>query len=376
MAGDEHCSECGRRHGPGAHTPGREAGARTGPGTEAGQVPSGGAESTTDGRRDGTAPGGTGSGEADHPGRPGHPGPGGTDPTGGTAAAESGEDDEDPLHIRPYVRLQGPSGPAAGPGGSGEPGAPPVVSAAPAEPPPVPDLTPFAQHGTEETAELPAVSGAVGAGAGPRAHAARRSERRRPGTAVLASVGIAAVLGAGVLTTQILTGGDDSTDEGGRGTALHTATSAPTHALPAPSTSASRTPAETAGPTALPSRSTASATPRAGRDDGSHTRPPSGEPSTSSPASPSSSAPGPGTRPPSTEDGRTLRPGDSGAEVAELQRRLKQAGFYAPDAPEDGVYSSLVQEGVFRYQAYHRIEGDTPGDYGPATRRSLERRTS
>ncbi|GAA2595446.1 hypothetical protein GCM10009863_05790 [Streptomyces axinellae] len=95
--------------------------------------------------------------------------------------AEHGHEPEDPLHIRPYVRLaeaargdrgepepegavssrDGASGGAHFPGASG---APVSVAAGPAGASsegahvPLPDLSPFARHGTDETAELPTVS--------------------------------------------------------------------------------------------------------------------------------------------------------------------------------------------------------------------------
>ncbi|GAA2595443.1 hypothetical protein GCM10009863_05780 [Streptomyces axinellae] len=129
----------------------------------------------------------------------------------------------------------------------------------------------------------------------------------------------------------------------------------------------------------MPSRPSASGTPRAARDGDGHAQAPSRRPETAS------ARPGEGTearrpwhpRPvrPDRPSGVTLRPGDSGPAVAELQRRLKEAGFYDQDAQENGVYSSDVQEGVFRYQARYSLFDDVPGDYGPATRRHLEART-
>ncbi|WP_137034530.1 MULTISPECIES: peptidoglycan-binding protein [Streptomyces] len=315
---------------------------------------------------------------------------------------------DDPLHIRPYVRLHEAGTAAAAdtppePDPAAEPPRVTLPGVGDGQSPPLPDLSPFAAHGTEETAELPAVVGDGGRARGDRrTRAGRRTgdgtgetappsgsgapavhrrpqERRRPSTAVFAGVGVAAVLGAGLLTTQILT------DRGGHsedGRALRTLpTDAPTHALPTASPSQGPT-APPSGPSAsAPSRPDAGGTARADRDSDAHVAPPS--PSRSPEASPSRRDKGEdrdderGDRGrPDRTSGGTLRPGDSGAQVAELQRRLKEAGFYDRDAEEDGVYSTRVQEGVFRYQARYHIQDDTPGDYGPATRRHLEARTS
>jgi hypothetical protein len=290
---------------------------------------------------------------------------------------------------------------------------------------PLPDLSPFARQGTDETTELPAVSrgsepkrrapftrlrrSGPSVGAGPSGDAgtpvdAKASEssgsgsgpspvavshrqdreRRRPSTGALAGVGVAAVLGAGLLTTQVLTGDGGGTEGSGERALRHTPTDAPTDgAPPSPSPSRGKSASKSERPSAsVPSRPSASGTPRAGRDGAGHTAPatPSRPPKSAS-ARPDKTAgdqrpwhPHPGW--PGHPSEGTLRPGDSGPEVAELQRRLKQAGFYDRGAEEDGVYSSEVQEGVFRYQARYNLFDDVPGDYGPVTRRHLEARTS
>ncbi|UNZ19500.1 peptidoglycan-binding domain-containing protein [Streptomyces sp. 891-h] len=306
---------------------------------------------------------------------------------------------EDPLHIRPYVQLRenGPTHPAeqvpdGAADGTGNEAAPDDAHV------PLPDLSPFAVHGTDETAELPAVTGSGGGsgderartrrggagaakGAAPADHR-RPRERRRPSTAVFAGVGVAAVLGGGLLTTQLLT---DNGSRSGDGRALrHMPTGAPTHTPPTPSPSTEEKPERGERPRPTPSRAGASATPRADRDSGEHTASPSPSRGGKKHASgkPGSSGKGErghdGRRPrwPGHSSDETLRPGDSGTEVVELQRRLKQVGYYDRNAPEDGEYSSQVQEAVFRYQARHHLWDDTPGEYGPATRRHLEARTT
>jgi hypothetical protein len=276
----------------------------------------------------------------------------------------------------------------------------------------VPDLSPFAAHGTEETAQLPAVTGSgeeQGSGAAPEAAGGRRganrrrkqsseaasasapaahrrlNERRRPSTAVFAGIGVSAVLGAGLLTTQLLT---DNGSRTGDGRALrHPPTGAPSpEDLPAASSSPSarEKPGHTKRPAPAPSRTGDPATPRAGRNGGGHTADPSrsrgaNEHSSGWPDRPGKDGRGDGRPHPEWPDHpskETLRPGDSGPEVAELQRRLKQVGYLEQSAEEDGVYSSRVRGAVFRYQSHYQLWDDAPGEYGPATRRHLEARTS
>ncbi|WP_143081801.1 peptidoglycan-binding domain-containing protein [Streptomyces qinglanensis] len=319
----------------------------------------------------------------------------------------------DPLHIRPYVRLLGsdpvraPDEEAPGedrvgaPAGAAEgSGPPPVPEARAGAHVPLPDLAPPAAHEAAETAELPDAAGPDGAdAAGPDAARAaglrraersatagppparhrRMAERRRPSTAVFAGVGVAAVLGGGLLTTQLLT------DDGSRaadGRALrHMPTAAPDEDPPPATPSATPTP-QRERPEPSPARSSAAATPRADRDSGKHTASPSpsggGRQDVSEPPGRSGGRERVRPRPehPERPTGETLRPGDTGVAVVELQRRLKQAGYYDLRAEEDGGYSSRVQEAVFRYQAHYRLWDDAPGEYGPATRRHLEARTS
>ncbi|MFG3257780.1 peptidoglycan-binding protein [Streptomyces sp. NPDC048172] len=337
--------------------------------------------------------------------------------------AHDGEND-DPLHIRPYVSLPEDGGTAAS---EGAPGAAAETTA-------MPDLSPFARQGTAETAELPTVApesrgsaasaeaglralrsartaaetdaetelnATAGAGAGASTGAGRaarshrrakgRSGRRRPATGVLAAAGVAAALGAGLLTTQALTGdrgGEDSSSTEDRALGERP-TGAPTHGLA--SDSASPSPSESSAkpsksPTSLPSRTSASGTPRADRNDDAHTeREAKPSPSASSRKSTEEASSPSEDRPERREERRPQRPerpggatlnvGDSGQGVADLQRRLKQVGYLSQDAEEDGVYNSTVQEGVYRYQVTYGIDEDEPGAYGPYTRRSLESRT-
>ncbi|MFK4064376.1 peptidoglycan-binding protein [Streptomyces sp. NPDC029674] len=69
----------------------------------------------------------------------------------------------------------------------------------------------------------------------------------------------------------------------------------------------------------------------------------------------------------------TLREGDRGARVAELQDRLAQLYLYVGD--RDGTYTSRVTDAVARYQWARGLTDDARGEYGRETRRSLESET-
>ncbi|MFJ6795201.1 peptidoglycan-binding protein [Streptomyces sp. NPDC091268] len=111
-------------------------------------------------------------------------------------------------------------------------------------------------------------------------------------------------------------------------------------------------PEEPAGPAASPESGSASperpASASPGRDagpgptpSGSSARPPAGAPA-------------------------TLRPGDRGPEVRDLQLRLYGQGFTYVTAT--GVYDEPTRRGVLQLQQNRSIKGDPPGVYGPATR--------
>jgi Putative peptidoglycan binding domain len=71
-----------------------------------------------------------------------------------------------------------------------------------------------------------------------------------------------------------------------------------------------------------------------------------------------------------------LRRGDSGPEVLELQKRLKESACLCYLlGTENGRYTSSVEDAVSRYQLLHRVTGDPDGVYGPNTRRVLEAET-
>ncbi|MFC8916042.1 peptidoglycan-binding protein [Streptomyces sp. NPDC057116] len=262
------------------------------------------------------------------------------------------------------------------------PGPPPVppASTMPLYVPLEPELVPLEPAGPPRGAR-------AGARARARAEARSRNRARRPyavvgaGAAVVVVVGVAAFAGG-------LFGGDGESDR----------------VLPAPST-----PAWPSGdPEGLPSRAPDPASPTASASS-SPSAPATASASASGTASPSTTGPatataslavaGPDTAPASPGQGSdrpdvgpspdrtrgpspeasgdasvTLRRGDRGPEVSELQYRLREAGLY--DGPMNGRYNQAVEDGVARYQYARNLEGDGWGVYGPETRQWLEAETT
>ncbi|MPY57876.1 peptidoglycan-binding protein [Streptomyces spongiae] len=71
----------------------------------------------------------------------------------------------------------------------------------------------------------------------------------------------------------------------------------------------------------------------------------------------------------------TLREGDTGAEVTELQERLRKIPNVYDNGPTSGTYDSTLTEAVARFQLWYGIRGDETGVYGNDTRLDLESRT-
>ncbi|MEU6671485.1 peptidoglycan-binding protein [Streptomyces sp. NPDC046727] len=69
-----------------------------------------------------------------------------------------------------------------------------------------------------------------------------------------------------------------------------------------------------------------------------------------------------------------LRRGDRGPEVTELQLRLRQLNLYGDRI--DDSFTLPVEDAVRNYQLARGIAADPLGEYGPATRRSLEGETT
>ncbi|MEU5635497.1 peptidoglycan-binding protein [Streptomyces rishiriensis] len=72
----------------------------------------------------------------------------------------------------------------------------------------------------------------------------------------------------------------------------------------------------------------------------------------------------------------TLREGDSGPQVVDLQRRLLRIPNVYDGGSTDGRYDTGLTEAVARFQLWYGIRGDESGVYGNDTRRDLESRTA
>ncbi|MGW7540221.1 peptidoglycan-binding protein [Streptomyces sp. NPDC054770] len=72
----------------------------------------------------------------------------------------------------------------------------------------------------------------------------------------------------------------------------------------------------------------------------------------------------------------TLRQGDTGPDVVELEQRLLRIPDVYRDGSTSGTYDAALTAAVERFQVWYGISGDERGVYGDDTRRSLESRTS
>ncbi|MFE9703447.1 peptidoglycan-binding protein [Streptomyces sp. NPDC005930] len=220
---------------------------------------------------------------------------------------------------------------------------------------------------------LPDGDGAPGADGG-----GRPPRRRRTGLLLSAAGAIVVVVGAagfasglfsydtpsrdGALPTDVRAGvPDPSTGEASSGTAAPSTTSSPSARSVPPSPSVSASPSQSTSASASPSPSASSASTAPSR---------SAEP-TGATTAPADDAP----REPEDDDpdlaaGPTLRRGDQGPEVVELQQRLAGMKMYRGDA--DGDFDRQVEDAVRQYQWFRGIYTDGVGVYGPDTRRRLE----
>ncbi|WP_435863299.1 peptidoglycan-binding domain-containing protein, partial [Streptomyces prunicolor] len=72
----------------------------------------------------------------------------------------------------------------------------------------------------------------------------------------------------------------------------------------------------------------------------------------------------------------TLREGDSGAEVKELEQRLLRIPNVYENGSTSGQYDTTLTAAVARFQLWYGIRGDENGVYGDDTRKDLESRTT
>jgi hypothetical protein len=87
-----------------------------------------------------------------------------------------------------------------------------------------------------------------------------------------------------------------------------------------------------------------------------------------------SSAPAPSAADP--DGAGTLREGDSGPEVSDLQERLLRIPNVYEGGTTSGVYDATLTDAVARFQLWYGIRGDETGVYGNDTRTDLESRTA
>ncbi|QTD98280.1 peptidoglycan-binding domain-containing protein [Streptomyces cyanogenus] len=252
-----------------------------------------------------------------------------------TAEAAAAED-FDPLRIRPYVEVPdaAPPGPAAPPlantGGEVSRPAPPE---APTEP--LPGVAPEPAPPRRRSRLLPAAAGA--------------------GTVIVTATAFALFSyhapardrGAQEIRERIPTA----------------PTQAPASAKTPPPPPAPVPPAPSASPTPTPTPSPASPSPSA-----------TPSPTLSRTTSPTPSTTVSGTPRATPAVAPVLRLGDTGPQVTELQQRLRQLNLYGDRV--DGVFTRTVQDAVRNYQLARGIMGDVLGEYGPATRKSLEGETT
>ncbi|MEU9260734.1 MULTISPECIES: peptidoglycan-binding domain-containing protein [Streptomyces] len=283
------------------------------------------------------------------------------------AAAE----DFDPLRIRPYVTLhsedaQDHEAPDAATT------MPLFLDGAPGREPGAHGSAPGARPGATAADENRRRSAAAYAGGGPDPVQPRR---RRPFVVVAVGAAVAAVVGTAAFAGGLF----DDRDE--REAALPEATTSVPDMGDEPAASVSESPSASASPTPSRSASASASASASPSESPSPSQSASASPSVSAPRSPSPSAAAtkdPGTAPvaPPAEEvsGATLRRGDSGAEVAELQRRLQEIWVYR--GPDNGDYSAQVEQAVAEYQRWVSVRNDPPGVYGPETRSALESQTS
>lgn len=307
-------------------------------------------------------------------------------PVPGCGCAETAEAEFNPLRVRPYVTLpsaeedddeyEGGVGGRAGGGGFGE-----------------------GPAGDVGTMPLPVVPPGAAGPAGPAAHgepsalnpgrnqhddlepvnvtpAGHRGARRRRLPVLLGAAAALAVVGTAAYAGGLFSG------DGERDKALvpDTESSAVSVSAAPDAPSPSQSPTASASPSAS---SSASASASASSSRTATAEQTSQAPDPSKPAGPATPPPTTATAsgsvkttpPASPESEGTLRRGDSGSEVLDLQERLVRAAAYKEDDGLDGKYDEDVENAVRAFQRARNIKGDPDGVYGPQTRRQLEAET-
>ncbi len=94
------------------------------------------------------------------------------------------------------------------------------------------------------------------------------------------------------------------------------------------------------------------------------------------PAASSAPAPSQPAAAPDPDGAGTLREGDSGPEVSDLQERLLRIPNVYEGGTASGRYDATLAAAVARFQLWYGIRGDESGVYGNDTRSDLESRTA
>ncbi|MEU5345434.1 MULTISPECIES: peptidoglycan-binding domain-containing protein [unclassified Streptomyces] len=111
---------------------------------------------------------------------------------------------------------------------------------------------------------------------------------------------------------------------------------------------------------------------RDGTDDKAQAPPP---PAASSAPAPTPSQPAAAPEP-DPDGAGTLREGDSGPEVSDLQERLLRIPNVYDGGTATGSFDATLAAAVARFQLWYGIRGDESGVYGNDTRTDLESRTA
>ncbi|MDT0393961.1 MULTISPECIES: peptidoglycan-binding domain-containing protein [Streptomyces] len=285
-----------------------------------------------------------------------------------TAEAAAAED-FDPLRIRPYVELEGEAPApdetmtlrALPPEGVDATAVIPTPLAPGAGPPNTTDLSLF--DGTRPLRTVPAAAAAT---------APPPSRRRRRGVLFAAAGAVVAVVGAAGWAGGMFSYETPSRD----GAAPKDVRESVPDVSETPSASAaassSAAPVSSSAPAETPSASaSASASPSVSAST------PSSSPSSAVTPSPSPSASAPAEAPPAEEEvdegaGPVLRRGDQGAEVVELQLRLKEKWLYNEEI--HGNFNRRVEEALRNFQWPRGLQSEL-GVYGPETRARLQSET-
>ncbi|MEU9238356.1 peptidoglycan-binding domain-containing protein [Streptomyces sp. NPDC048385] len=294
-------------------------------------------------------------------------------------AEQAAAEDFDPLRIRPYIDVERTEADARTGTGDGQTEPVPAASEPTVPVPAVDEPTVPVPATGEPTVPVPAVDEPTVAGPefgsvsgvepppyddGPEGSPEESRRRSRWPLLLSAAGAVVAVLAAAGfvsgLFSQLTPARDGAAPQDVRESVPDVTPSTASPSAAAPMTSSSPSASATASPSASPSATASSATP-------SPTPSRSAAPTRSTPATGTSASAEPSSPP-------VLRPGDSGAQVTELQLRLKQVGLYSGNA--DGHYDSKTESAVRTYQFTRGILTDEPGVYGPATRAALESETT